>query len=200
LIVPNIRSGFGRFRSAFAPSEEFAMNRILLAGSVLTVFLILCGSSLWPQDAPVKAPAGGNPIEGGWTLVCSEVEGKVVSQLPSFSGATLPRGAPGGGAVPYLWKISRERIETGPDNHLFPQGRFSYELNPGKQAGAMDWVPLDKEGGKIVAEKQRAIFFVKDDYLLVCSSQDGATARPEKFSTSSAPRTVLYVLRRTNLK
>ncbi len=169
------------------------MKRSVLLTGLCTVgfFLIAWRSPRWPQGTPEKTQARQNEIEGVWTEVCQEMDGKLMSMLPMVGPAHLNFPGPN---VVRLWKISKKKIEIGPENHLFPQGQYTYELNPGNKAGAIDLIRLDK----IEKEKWRAIYFLKDDYL-ICVGVYGIS-RPETFTTSEKPPTTLYILRRGNLK
>ena len=159
----------------------------------LTFFPIAWGSPLSSQESAGEKKGKPNEIEGVWTQAFLENRGKVDSCLPGILGQPNPR-AP----VPHLWKISKEKMEVGPDNDKFPALRVAYELNPNNKAGTMDLVAIDKDGKKNPKEKWQAIYVLKDDWLFICWSQN---ERPESFTTTGKSISrVLYVLRRGKLK
>src|SRR5262249_24290926 len=122
-------------------------------------------------------------IEGVWTAISKETEGEIISMLPD----PIPRlNAPITGY--YLWKISKETIEMGPDFDEFPLQRYTYKLNPGGQADALDLIPSDKK-----EHKGMAIYSLKNDYMMICF---GRNARPKWFSSSIENPTTIHILRR----
>lgn len=138
-----------------------------------------------------------NPIEGVWMELIWETESgvrSVLPRLPSIPGEmTL--------TTPYIWRISKHTLEKGPDEKdRFPRWRYTYKLNPNNQEGAIDIIPLDedkdkKKKGK--AKTQLAIYFVKDDYLMICFGRD---SRPKSFTSSKDNPNWVYILRRSKLK
>jgi hypothetical protein len=158
---------------------------------ILAFSLIGWRSPLYPQEKPSGKKAKPPEIEGLWIEVSRESEGKMVSSLPEPHNRI-------GSTVVFLWKISKDKIETGPDNHLFPMIRMIYEFIPGNKAGMIDLIPLDKNGKKMVKDKSQAIYVLKDDWLFICWSTE---MRPETFATfGNGPKRELCVLRRSKVK
>ena len=99
--------------------------------------------------------------------------------------------------TPYLWIISKEFIERGGENDNFrdyPKKRMRYTLNPENQEDAIDLLPLKEEKGQKVG---RAIYLVKDDYMLICI---GKNTRPKSFTISKDNPNWVHILRRVRLK
>ena len=148
-------------------------------------------SILWSKEGPEKKPIKESGIDGVWSELCRENGGKLVSSRPQIN----PNPKPTDAKAPRLWKISKTKIEKGPDDDTFPSEQWSIELHPGNKLGTIDGVLLDKDGKKSAEHKWQAIYQLKDDYLLVCLSLD--KARPERFTTSGASNgTFLFLLRR----
>ncbi len=169
-------------------------HALLLTGlCIIGLSLIAPPSSLWAQATALNMQLKQKELEGVWTQVCYEIDGEVMSSLPGSGHPNFPGAA---ATVPYLWKISKDYIELGPDNHLFPNSRFSYELSPDRKIGAMDLVAIGQDGQKIGQGKLRALYSMQDDYMIVCWNRD---ARPENFTTSKKAKGWLFILRRGKL-
>jgi uncharacterized protein (TIGR03067 family) len=96
----------------------------------------------------------------------------------------------------------------GPDRKdRFPLYRYTYKLNPEKQADAIDLNldaidldHVDKAQRKKIDDKEKktqpSIYYVKGDYLMICI---GRYARPKSFTSSKDNPTTIYVLRRGKL-
>lgn len=69
-----------------------------------------------------------------------------------------------------------------------------YDLNPGKQEGAIDLLPLNEDKDK---KKGLAIYFVKDDYMIICLGKD---SRPKSFTISKDNPNRVHILRRHDPK
>ena len=150
--------------------------------------LMVCAAPLYPHTPHGEKKAKPNEIEGVWTWVSEENEGRVVSFSPAPARA-LGTGPAGHGML--LWKISKDEIEM-------VSHRCAYELHPENKPGTMDLIPLDKNGKKLLKEKHVAIYFLTDDWLFICSSPE---VRPESFTTSGKPPSrFLHLLRRGELK
>src|SRR5207249_2636940 len=137
-------------------------------------------------------------LEGVWTLIYYELGGQVFSC--GLANPPVPKGSEG---PLYIWNISREKMEEGPDNKNFPVLRYSYQLNAGGKKGAMDAMdlfPLDKDGNKTEKGKVLAILVLHEEFLIICSSERGGLRRPERLLSSSNPTTILYIFRRGKLK
>ena len=168
---------------------------VSMNGFGVVVVLLTAWLPVWPQDLSADKKAKPSPIDGVWTWVSWENQGRVVSFLPRRPPAV------GLGMVetgPYLWMISKNEIQCGPDDGGFiPLQRYTFELNPGNKEGLIDLVSYSKNGQKVVETKLPAIYALIDDYLLICMSEE---TRPESFSTSGKPATRnLVVLRRGKL-
>ena len=168
-------------------------QRMLIAFLSLGLLVIPLQSGTWPEAKPGKKRAKGSEIEGVWTQAFDENQGRLRCFLP---GAIHPD--PFASPDARLWKISKDIIEIGPDNKLFPQHRWSYQLNPENKPGAMNIIPLNKDGEKR-PDIWLGIYYLRDDYLMINLSIEAL--RPEKFTTTAMPNTTwLYVLRRGKLK
>ena len=156
---------------------------------------VIWDSPLWPHVAPADSQNNETALQGVWTLVCHEIEGKVTSSLPApFFGKQAPKGGP---PKAFLARFNKDVFETGPDNPLVPPNRNTYVLNPANKIGAMDITPLDKDAKPIIKDKIEAIYLLKDDYLIICQG----VVRPEHFTTSLAPKTtILSIYRRGKQK
>jgi uncharacterized protein (TIGR03067 family) len=108
------------------------------------------------------------------------------SPLRAAQDAVLP---------PFIWRISKEEIQSGWENLNFPSFRYHYQLNRGGKMGTIDLATLDKEGKKTEGKPMQGIYLLKDDILMICYAFDGAP-RPERFTTSAKSRSVLVILRR----
>jgi uncharacterized protein (TIGR03067 family) len=156
------------------------MTRVF--ATILAVSQMIWTSPVFPHAKPGENKHKPNELEGIWTLVSEENEGRVLSFLPRSSGNA--------GDFVLLWKISKDEIDMG--------NRYAYELNPKKQPGTIDLIRLDKDGKKILKDRGLAIYFIKDDWLFICEGQD---KRPDAFTTSGKPSAwFLLVLRRGELK
>lgn len=178
-------------------------RRILLTGlCIASVFLLSWRSLLCTQETSGKAKP--NSIVGEWIEVSIE-KGGIQHILPDYLDVRLGMERYRFGSVEmhksYVWKISKDRIEEGPDEKdRFPQWRYTYRLNPDDQNGTIDLIPLDAAKGKKKTDKpkkQLAIYFVKDDYLMVCFGRD---SRPKSFTSSKDNPNWVYILRRSKLK
>ena len=165
---------------------------VLLTG--LAICLLAWCSAASEQSAPAeKKPAGGD-FEGFWTQVHSEVDGDSSSSL----------GNPGGQRMgmwrgnwydmgPFLWKFSKDEIGSGWEQPSFPLSRMQYQLNPGGKIGEINLMPLDKDGKKLATAPMKGIYFLKDDFLMICYAHDGS-ARPAQFTSSAKSKSVLVIL------
>ncbi len=179
-------------------------RRVLLASLCLAwCFLFSWRSSVCPQETPEKTKPKPNPIEGEWIEICRDRAGHFMSMLPELRPAIGQMGL----NVSYVWKITKETIDMGPDEKdRFPQYRYTYKLNPGGQADALDLnleardlYVLDKTQRRKIDDKHRkqtAIYFVKGDYLMICI---GGDARPKSFTSSKDNPTMITILRRGKL-
>lgn len=178
--------------------------RVLLTTlCIVWLFLLSWQSLLCPQEKPGKAKP--NPIEGEWTEVIREMAGVPQSMLPDLQPAMPGRM---GLSSPYRWKISNKTIEMGQDmEYGFPKYRYIYKLSPGKQEDAIDlnldavdlYIVDEARRGKLndkQKETQRAIFFVKGDYLIICN---GGDTRPRSLTSSKDNPNTVHVLRRGKL-
>lgn len=147
-------------------------------------------------------------IEGIWTQVYSETDG---DSSPSMKNVGPLREAGGKGfpdrVVQYVWKFSKEAVETGWDTPGFPWFRSPYQLNPGGKMGAIDittdilnQLPLGEKEKKRKQEKMKGIFLLKDDLLIICFAYGNESPRPETFATSPLSSSRLVILRRGKLK
>ncbi len=159
---------------------------VLLIGSgILAFFLTEWESALRSQDVPAEKKIP-KEMEGLWQEIWVENGGKETAI------AWPPRENPD--APPKIWKFFKEEIQVGTDNHLFPECWFTYKLNPENKAGTIDFLGSDKNKPELGKGTWRAIYFQKDDYLLICMDRDG---RPASFTTEKTrPTRWLYVLRR----
>lgn len=182
------------------------MKRCVFLTSMCMVwfFLLSWQSLLYPQGESGKTQPKPKAIEGFWTEISYEKEGEIITMLPD----PIPRlNAPITGY--YLWKISKETIEMGPDRKdRFPMYRYTYKLNPGSQADAID-LNLDAVNLEIADKEKRrklnanekktqpAIYFVSGNYLMICIGRD---SRPKSFTTSEDNHNRVHILRRGKLK
>ena len=173
-------------------------RRILLSVCSMLGLFLMAGNSSSTADAPAGKKAQGKDILGVWTLIHSEVEGDGVGSLRNPGGrlsASSLRAGSGGALPPFIWRISKEEIQSGWENLNFPSFRYHYQLNRGGKMGTIDLATLDKEGKKTEGKPMQGIYLLTDDILMICYAFDGAP-RPERFTTSAKSRSVLVILRR----
>jgi uncharacterized protein (TIGR03067 family) len=179
---------------------------VLLTGlGILVTFLIAWGSPLCPQEAPANKKTKAHEIEGIWTQVHSETAGDSAPGMtnPSYDPPGLMRGTGGigWGLGQYCWKFSKEEVGSGwIESQSFPIFRSHYQLNQGGKIGAIDMIPLDKQGKKIEKEQMKGIYLLKDDILVICFAYEKGTPRPDGFTTSALSKSRLVILRRGKLK
>ncbi len=169
--------------------RSFFFNLLVLP----VIALVIWVSFLWPQSGQFRSPKGKALIEGVWTQICYENEGDIDLMLPGPIALNSSVLSP-----PYIWRISKENIDKGPNNQIFPTERFISRFLPGNK---LDMVPTDAKGKKLPkAGKLLAYYHLKDDYLFICWSYLG-DPRPESFTTSVNTKTrMLVVLRRGIIK
>ena len=170
---------------------------ILLSACAMLGLAFMAGSTSSSTGQPAEKKAQEKGILGVWTLIHSEVEGDGTGSLRNPGGrfsASLPP-APGGALPPFIWRISKEEIQSGWENLNFPRFRYHYQLNRGGKMGTIDLAALDKEGKKTEGKPMQGIYLLTDDILMICYAFDGAP-RPERFTTSAKSRSVLVILRR----
>jgi uncharacterized protein (TIGR03067 family) len=179
---------------------------VLLTGlGILGFFLMTWGSPLCPQEAPAQKKAKSHEIEGIWTQVHSETDGDSSPSMrnPGYDppGPMRGTGGNGSGLGQYVWKFSKEEVGSGwIEDQSFPIFRSHYQLDPDGKMGAMDMIPLDKQGKKMEKEKVNGIYFLKDDILIICFAYENGAPRPEGFTTSALSKSRLVFLRRGKLK
>jgi len=171
---------------------------ILLSACGLLGLSLMAGSTSSATDPPAEKKAQGKDILGVWTLIHSEVEGDGVGSLRNPGGrlsASALQAGSGGALPPFIWRISKEEIQSGWENLNFPRFRHNYELDRGGKTGTVDLATLDKDGKKTQGQPMKGIYLLNDDILMICFAFDGAP-RPERFTTSAKSRSVLVILRR----
>jgi uncharacterized protein (TIGR03067 family) len=163
---------------------------VVLTGlGILAFFAMAWASPVSSLEAPSEEKIP-KEIEGLWTEIWCENGGKETA-------ITWPLREPD--SPPKIWKFFKEEIQVGWDDHMFPQCRFTYKLNPGNKAGAIDFIGSEKNKPELGKGTWQAIYLQKDDYLIICWDKD---ERPAGFTTSGKTRPTrwLYILRRGQLK
>jgi hypothetical protein len=181
----------------------------LLTGlPILGFFLMACSSPLCPQEAPAEKKPKAKGIEGIWKQVHSETDRDSSFSFRNVGPLRDTRGKGLEEVIEYIWKFSKEQVETGWDTPGgFPCFRSHYRLDPGGEMGAIDMttdimtrLPLDKKAKKIRKEKVKGIYFLKDDILIICFCYMEGGKRPKGFTTSPESKSRLVILRRTKEK
>ena len=137
------------------------MNRSILLSACGMLGLVLVAGSSSTTGPPAEKRAQGKDVLGVWTLIHSEVEGDGTGSLRNPGGRF---SAPGGALPPFIWKISKEEIQSGWENLNFPRYRYHYELDRGGKLGTIDLATLT---GAIVQTLgyEHAGVFSNDDKL-----------------------------------
>src|SRR5262245_35537330 len=150
---------------------------ILLSACGMLGLSLMAGSTSSAMDPPAEKKAQGKDVLGVWTLIHSEVEGDGVGSLRNPGGrlsASSLRAGSGGALPPFIWRISKEEIQSGWENLNFPRFRYHYQLNRGGKMGMIDLATLDKEGKKTEGKPMQGIYLLTDDILMICYAFDGA--------------------------
>jgi uncharacterized protein (TIGR03067 family) len=173
------------------------MNRgVIIVGSAISLFAA-AHAVLWPQGPTDEKHSKETGIDGVWTELFREHAGKLESSQP----VRKVKPDPSDPKVNRLWKISKDKIEKGPDDASFPTERWNCKLHPAGKPGELDGVLLDKNGKENPEQKWKGIYQIKGDYLIVCFNLDDPPVRPEKLATSAKSNgTFLFILRRGKLK
>ncbi len=170
------------------------MKRIIVITGIFCMILLIQPHN--PQGASLETNLTKNEtILGIWTVIYYENGGDYFSSIElAWLNGTISNPNPRGYGGPFIWKISKEKIEVGPDNWRFPTGQYTYILNPGGEKGTIDKV--NTRGGAI----NKAIYFLKDDLLVICGAIHNAP-RPRIFTTTPVPNhTWMHILRRGKLR
>jgi hypothetical protein len=182
-------------------------RRLLLTSLCLAYFGLLSWQlSLYPQEKSEKSKPKVNSIEGEWVLLIWDMGGGPQSMLPD-----LRQHIPGHMVSTdlYIWKISKETIDEGPDiKDLFPMYRSAYKLHPEKQSDVLALnleereriIPAKNVRKKLGSKEKKAyqaIYYINGDYLMICI---GSKSRPKNFTSSKDNPTTIYVLFRHRRK
>lgn len=158
---------------------------------IACLFLFNCSSRPCSQETPGKSGSESNALVGRWTEICTDIEGKITSRLPDIQADRWLRIN-----HPIEWEITREIIGMQLNPMGVPQSRFSYQLNPGGLKGAIDCTYLPDKEDKVKPKRRFGIYFVRDDYLLLCF---GGDVRPKKFSGTKENGCSIFILRKGKL-
>ena len=180
------------------------MRAASLIGLGIVGFCVACGPSLSLQQAHMEKKGNAKGIEGTWTQVYSETDGDSSESMTNIGPLRQPRGKGLDDlVVPYIWKFSKGKVETGFDRGGFPLFRSDYQLNPGGKMGTIDMtadiviqIGSGQKGKKKPIEKVKGIYLLRDDVLIICFAYAKQMPRPEGFSTAPLSNSRLVILRR----